>query len=86
VVAHLLWEQEVGGSSPPSPTGDELSPRGRSSMVEPQPSKLVMPVRSRSPARPHPSGRSGSAATRGTPEGVTGEVTTAVRRYTDSTS
>ena len=52
VVAHLLWEQEVGGSNPPSPTpartgGDT---RGCSSMAEPQTSNLMTGVRFSSPA------------------------------------
>jgi hypothetical protein len=50
-VAHLLWGQEVGGSNPPSPTRRVPSyTRGCSSMAEPQSSKLMVPVQSRSPA------------------------------------
>src|SRR5919107_3954164 len=48
LVAHLLWEQGVGGSNPLAPTAKP--PRGCSSTVEPQPSKLVMGVRFPSPA------------------------------------
>src|SRR5215216_7415228 len=54
LVAHLLWEQGVGGSNPLAPTakltGPRREPRGCSSTVEPQPSKLVMGVRFPSPA------------------------------------
>ena len=43
-------------ASPTDPTGPSTvtihCPRGRSSMVEPQPSKLMMGVRSSSPALP----------------------------------
>ena len=48
LAARLLWEQEVVGSNPTSPTGAMSYPAPRcgcSSMVEPQPSKLVMRVR-----------------------------------------
>src|SRR5919112_159855 len=48
LVAHLLWEQGVGGSNPLAPTVKPT--RGCSSTVEPQPSKLVMGVRFPSPA------------------------------------
>src|SRR5215212_3521579 len=48
LVAHLLWEQGVGGSNPLAPTA--TPPCGCSSTVEPQPSKLVMGVRFPSPA------------------------------------
>jgi hypothetical protein len=48
LVAHLLWEQGVGGSNPLAPTAKPH--RGCSSTVEPQPSKLVMGVRFPSPA------------------------------------
>ncbi len=58
LVAHLLWEQGVGGSNPLAPTAraggikriSAKPPRGCSSTVEPQPSKLVMGVRFPSPA------------------------------------
>ena len=53
VVAHLLWEQEVGGSSPPSPTPPVVrwcTTRGCSSMAEPQTSNLMTRVRFPSPA------------------------------------
>jgi hypothetical protein len=54
LVAHLLWEQGVGGSNPLAPTAKLTGPRreqrGCSSTVEPQPSKLVMGVRFPSPA------------------------------------
>src|SRR5918994_4640327 len=54
LVAHLLWEQGVGGSNPLAPTAKLAGPRrepcGCSSTVEPQPSKLVMGVRFPSPA------------------------------------
>lgn len=54
LAAHLLWEQGVAGSNPASPTYAEAAlscgRRGCSSMVEPQPSKLVMRVRFPSPA------------------------------------
>jgi hypothetical protein len=54
LVAHLLWEQGVGGSNPLAPTaklaGPIREPCGCSSTVEPQPSKLVMGVRFPSPA------------------------------------
>ena len=54
LVAHLLWEQGVGGSNPLAPTaklaGSRREPCGCSSTVEPQPSKLVMGVRFPSPA------------------------------------
>jgi hypothetical protein len=58
LVAHLLWEQGVGGSNPLAPTAKACGttrtsakpPRGCSSTVEPQPSKLVMGVRFPSPA------------------------------------
>jgi hypothetical protein len=54
LVAHLLWEQGVGGSNPLAPTaklaGPRTEPCGCSSKVEPQPSKLVMGVRFPSPA------------------------------------
>jgi hypothetical protein len=58
LVAHLLWEQGVGGSNPLAPTAKAggttrtpaKPPRGCSSTVEPQPSKLVMGVRFPSPA------------------------------------
>src|SRR5215211_2255206 len=54
LVAHLLWEQGVGGSNPLAPTaklaGPLNEPCGCSSTVEPQPSKLVMGVRFPSPA------------------------------------
>ena len=46
MVARLLWEQDVAGSNPVVPT---IS-CGRSSMVEPQPSKLMTRVRFPSPA------------------------------------
>ena len=46
LVARLLWEQDVAGSNPVVPT---IS-CGRSSMVEPQPSKLMTRVRFPSPA------------------------------------
>ena len=65
LVAHLLWEQGVGGSNPLAPTakltGPRREPRGCSSTVEPQPSKLVMGVRFPSPALAHPA-RSKAAA------------------------
>src|ERR687896_372612 len=54
LVAHLLWEQGVGGSNPLAPTAKSARPHrepcGCSSTVEPQPSKLVMGVRFPSPA------------------------------------
>src|SRR5215216_7122770 len=54
LVAHLLWEQGVGGSNPLAPTAKLARPLrepcGCSSTVEPQPSKLVMGVRFPSPA------------------------------------
>src|ERR671920_1779344 len=54
LVAHLLWEQGVGGSNPLAPTaklaGPRTEPCGCSSKVEPQPSKLVMGVQFPSPA------------------------------------
>jgi hypothetical protein len=54
LVAHLLWEQGVGGSNPLAPTAKLArslrEPCGCSSTVEPQPSKLVMGVRFPSPA------------------------------------
>jgi hypothetical protein len=54
LVAHLLWEQGVGGSNPLAPTVKPARPIrvpcGCSSTVEPQPSKLVMGVRFPSPA------------------------------------
>src|SRR5687767_6956707 len=54
LVAHLLWEQGVGGSNPLAPTAKWARPLrepcGCSSTVEPQPSKLVMGVRFPSPA------------------------------------
>jgi hypothetical protein len=56
LVAHLLWEQGVGGSNPLAPTAmlarPMREPCGCSSTVEPQPSKLVMGVRFPSPALP----------------------------------
>jgi hypothetical protein len=56
LVAHLLWEQGVGGSNPLAPTAKLArlirEPCGCSSTVEPQPSKLVMGVRFPSPALP----------------------------------
>ena len=61
MVAHLLWEQEVGGSNPPSPTHRDVGgdpggcyrlggPAGVAQRLEPQPSKLVVRVRFPSPA------------------------------------
>src|SRR5215217_7335125 len=54
LVAHLLWEQGVGGSNPLAPIAKLARPLrepcGCSSTVEPQPSKLVMGVRFPSPA------------------------------------
>ena len=65
LVAHLLWEQGVGGSNPLAPTAKLARPLrepcGCSSTVEPQPSKLVMGVRFPSPALAHPA-RSKAAA------------------------
>src|SRR3712207_3553708 len=49
LVAHLLWEQGVGGSNPLAPTTGAVT-CGCSSMVELQPSKLAMGVRFPSPA------------------------------------
>src|SRR5215216_7321103 len=65
LVAHLLWEQGVGGSNPLAPIAKLARPLrepcGCSSTVEPQPSKLVMGVRFPSPALAHPA-RSKAAA------------------------
>src|SRR5690242_9715287 len=54
LAARLLWEQEVGSSNLPVPTcrrWRRAPRRGRSSMAELQPSKLVVRVRFPSPAR-----------------------------------
>src|SRR5918995_2413532 len=54
LVADLPWEHGGGGFNPLAPTaklaGSRREPRGCSSTVEPQPSKLVMGVRFPSPA------------------------------------
>jgi hypothetical protein len=51
LVAHGVWDAGVAGSNPASPTATILSGvRGCSSVVEPQPSKLVTGVRFPSPA------------------------------------
>src|SRR5215210_1771834 len=67
LVAHLLWEQGVGGSNPLAPTaklaGPRTEPCGCSSKVEPQPSKLVMGVRFLSPALDRPAFQTDSVRT-----------------------